>query len=83
MFKMRLCRQRTGKQGEGRVNLPKDFENHAPIHEEKRWKSCWRSTESPVIRKMVLAPGKQLMLCIWIFPLAGIKWTRTESYQPL
>ena len=41
--------------GEGQVNLPKDFENHAPIHEEKRWKSCWRSTGSPVIRKMVLA----------------------------
>ena len=43
------------KPGEVRVDLPKDFENHAPIHEEKRWKSCWRSSESPVIRKIVLA----------------------------
>ena len=44
------------KYGEGRVELPRDFESHAPLNSPKDTRRCWRANVvSPVLRNQTLA----------------------------
>ena len=44
------------KYGDGRVELPTDFENHAPLNNPRYTRRCWRAnTAPPVLRNQTLA----------------------------
>ena len=41
--------------GEGSLNLPADFVNHAPLHSANPWMRCWADGESHILRRQMLA----------------------------
>ncbi len=41
--------------GEGIMNLPPDFDNHAPLHSSNSWMRCWSEGEHPILRGQMLA----------------------------
>jgi len=43
------------KEGKGRIDLPKGFENHASMFSENPKSKCWKSGTAPVIRNNTLA----------------------------
>ena len=43
------------KRGKGRIDLPKNFENHASMFSSNKNSKCWTENSSPVIRNNVLA----------------------------
>lgn len=45
----------TGESGDGRINLPKDFDKHPKITAEQDTYACWKTQEAPVLRRIVLA----------------------------
>ena len=45
----------TGESGDGRIDLPKDFDKHPKITAEHDTYACWKTQEAPVLRRIVLA----------------------------
>ena len=43
------------KSGEGRINLPRGFERHAPLTALRDTYSCWRADQAPVLRNQTFA----------------------------
>ena len=41
--------------GEGGLNLPADFANHAPLHSPNPWMRCWADGEPHILRRQMLA----------------------------
>ena len=41
--------------GEGRINLPSNFENHSPLDDAYRKRHCWSNEVAPVLRHQRLA----------------------------
>ncbi len=37
------------------MNLPPDFDNHAPLHSSNSWMRCWSEGEHPILRGQMLA----------------------------
>lgn len=43
------------RRGDGRIDLPRSFERHAPLFERKGYVRCWTDDTAPVVRNRTLA----------------------------
>jgi hypothetical protein len=54
-----------GANGRGRINLPRNFENHASLFSPREDSRCWSEDETPVLRNQHLAAKQKTNLLLF------------------